>query len=457
MAFSYRDANEGNLGVLRTYLEMDRARDLGQLEAAQANARGLSWLNVIATSRDGTALFFDASRTPALSDAAEASFRSALRSDFMTLLLRSNRQTLLAGNTSLFDWQDRDPHVPGVFAQSESPRLERSDFVSNANDSHWLVNPEAPLTGFSKLFGDEPDDEPLPMSLTLPLISARTRMNLKLLTETGKNGTSGADGKFSIDELSAVPYNSRALLGELLRDAVVKRCKAAPSVDVNGKTVDLHAACSALGDWDLRLDVDSAGAPLWREFLADFFHIFLGTFGLFEDSFDANDPIDTPRTLTARDDVLLPALGRAVERLRSVGADEAVTLGELQFAQRGDARLPIPGGVNAEGAFNIVGYEGFDGTLLPFAVRSEVVDGIGLTAEGYPVNAGSSFMLITAFTDDGPEARAVLTYSQSADPESPHYADQTRLFAAKKSRDVLFSEDDIAEDPELREERVTGP
>ena len=457
-AYTYRDANEGNIGLLRTYLGMNRAHGLAELEAAQADARGLSWLNVIAVSKSGTALFFDATRAPALSDAAEQAYRAMISNDYETALFRNTRETLLVGKTPLFDWQDRDPRVPGIRPHSDSPRLERSDFVANANDTYWLTNPDEPLTGFPTMFGNEPDNQSTLVPTTL--LSARTRMNFKLLTETGKNGASGADGKFSFEELSAVPYNNRGMMAELLRDAAVKRCKAQPTVDVNGKTVDLGTACSVLADWDLRVDADSIGAPLWREFLGDFFNLALGAAGVFEDGFDPSDPIGTPGELvhaTEGGDAVLSALGRAVDRLASVGADESVTLGELQFAQRGGERVPLHGGVSVEGTLNVVEYAATDGTLLPGAGRGPVLGAAGLTAEGYPVNAGSSFMLVASFTDEGPRARALLTYSQSSDPDSPHYADQMPLFANKEWRDVHFSEEEIAADPELHEETVEVP
>lgn len=456
-AYTYRDANDGNVAFLRTYLGMNRARDLTELEAAQATARGLSWLNIIAVSKDGRALFFDATRTPALSEAAEQALRAGILSDYETALFRNTRQTMLLGDSALSDWKGDDPRIPGIFAHSASPRLERSDFVANANDSHWLINPSAPLTGFSKLFGDEGDDVPSPLPPIL--ISARTRMNLTFLTEQTSHGASGSDGKFSFSELAAVPYNNRALLGELLRDSVVERCRAQPSVDVNDKTVDLRTACSVLASWDLRVDADSVGAVLWRAFLSDFANIAVGTPFLFADAMDVSDPIATPRTLvqaTPEGDTVVPALGRAVDRLESVGASVSATLGALQFTQRGAQRFPISGGADIEGAFDVVSYQASDGTLLPGAPRGAVLDGLGLTSDGYPVNAGSSFLLVSAFTDEGPEARALLTYSQSADPNSPHYSDQTQLFSQKAWRDVRFRERDIVADPELREVTVEG-
>ena len=48
-------------------------------------------------------------------------------------------------------------------------------------------------------------------------------------------------------------------------------------------------------------------------------------------------------------------------------------------------------------------------------------------------------------------ARAILTYSQSQDPSSPHYTDQTVRYGAEGMRPILFEEDDILADPEMVE------
>ena len=47
------------------------------------------------------------------------------------------------------------------------------------------------------------------------------------------------------------------------------------------------------------------------------------------------------------------------------------------------------------------------------------------------------------WSDVGPEAEAILAYSQSGDPESPHFDDQTQLYAEKSWRSVRFTPTDI--------------
>ena len=48
-----------------------------------------------------------------------------------------------------------DAVAPGTFPPDEVPTLFRPDYVHNGNDSHWLTNPEAPLTGFDRIIGIE--------------------------------------------------------------------------------------------------------------------------------------------------------------------------------------------------------------------------------------------------------------------------------------------------------------
>jgi hypothetical protein len=48
-----------------------------------------------------------------------------------------------------------------------------------------------------------------------------------------------------------------------------------------------------------------------------------------------------------------------------------------------------------------------------------------------------------------PDSRSILTYSQSANPESPYFADQTRLFSRKRWVDMRFCAEEILRDRRL--------
>jgi acyl-homoserine-lactone acylase len=51
---------------------------------------------------------------------------------------------------------------------------------------------------------------------------------------------------------------------------------------------------------------------------------------------------------------------------------------------------------------------------------------------------GTSYIQIVSFDAKGPVADAILSYSQSTDPASPHFADQTRAYAAKQWHRMPF-------------------
>jgi acyl-homoserine-lactone acylase len=66
-----------------------------------------------------------------------------------------------------------------------------------------------------------------------------------------------------------------------------------------------------------------------------------------------------------------------------------------------------------------------------------------LSSSGYNIAHGSSFIMTLSYTDSGPRAQAVLSYSQSGAPGSEHFSDQTALYSDKVWRDIYFDRDDI--------------
>jgi acyl-homoserine-lactone acylase len=239
-------------------------------------------------------------------------------------------------------------------------------------------------------------------------------------------------------------------------------------VTLAGKSVDVSEACSILQAWDRRFALDSVGAVLFREFVGGFAGATKDKGALFADAFDPDDPISTPHVLAdapaSGDDPVLVALARAVALLESAGFSATTAVRDVQLTRKGAESIPIQGATNLEGGFNIVEYNSDDGTVLASSKRGPVVadatgsaDATGLTSDGYLVTEGSSFMMVLEFTDNGPHAQALLSYSESSDPKSPHFSDQTRLFSEAKYRPVLFTEEDILADPNLKVTELTIP
>ena len=59
-------------------------------------------------------------------------------------------------------------------------------------------------------------------------------------------------------------------------------------------------------------------------------------------------------------------------------------------------------------------------------------------------------------TDKGPRGSAILRYSQSENPRSPYFADQTRLYARERWLPLRYTERAIRSDPDYASSRVTG-
>lgn len=451
-AIAVRDVGAAHYGWLALYLALGRAQSLEAFQQAHADHGGTVVLNTIAASADGRAWYADASPVPDLAPQVLSNWLRRRLSDPDTRAADLRGAILLDGSDSRTEWSSsRDPRGPGLVSFARSPQLERRDYVFNANDSAWVPHATVRLTGYSPAFG--PERTPL---------SLRTRMNARLLADTSPSGPAGADGKFSLDELAAVAFDNRGLASELLRAPLVERCTGTPRASVDGATVDLESACRTLAAWNGRFDLDSRGAVLWREFITRFEPRDLFLSGpLFADGFDPARPIDTPRGLAlpreGRDQVL-EALARAVHVLERAGLPVDVPLGQLQRADRGGVNVPIHGGHGFwEGVPNFVHYRANTTTLEPGPPAGQRVPGSRLlTGEGYPITGGTSFVLVLEFTDQGPRARALLVSGQTGDAASPRFREQTELYAAKRWRDVRFTEDEIAADPGRVVTRLRG-
>jgi acyl-homoserine-lactone acylase len=155
----------------------------------------------------------------------------------------------------------------------------------------------------------------------------------------------------------------------------------------------------------------------------------------------------------------LQNLARAMKVLERAGLPLDTTLRAVQKSGRGGEPVPIHGGDGTyEGVENVVRYAENQTTLEPSPELAPLVEGSRwLTASGYPITTGTSFLMALEFTAAGPRARAFLTYGQSGDGASPHFLDQTKLYSEKAWRPILFAEGDIAADPQLVTVTVSAP
>lgn len=405
---------------LNQQLEMNRANSVEELDAVGRKYLGIGWLNTIASDSAGDTLYADRTSIPYVTDEMLARCATATKAPRDPL-------PALDGSRSECEWSNEPgTPVPGVFGVSKLPRLARTDYVTNSNNSYWTNNLRHLLEGFPRIIGDERTARTL-----------RTRIGLVKI-ERRLNGTDGLRGKgFTLDQLEGVTMDNRLLAGEMWRDSLVAFCRTMP------RQKGLPAACNVLAGWDLTENPDSTGAVLFRRF---FENLFPGNgFGgsdaedVYVVPFDPKDPMNTPRGLNTSHSKVAQALRAAIGDLLGSGIPLNARYGDYHFVERSGARIAIPGGDAGPGQYNLV------------SARGGWTPGRGWTE----MQSGSSYIMWMQFTEKGPVGRSVMTYSQSNNPASPHYADQTKLFSAKKSKPMLFDEAAIKADPNLKVTTLT--
>lgn len=397
VAYAVRDANKDNIRGGDTWLAFGRADGVDGIRKALIRYRGVAFLNTIAADRAGNALHATISPAPNVTDARFDACGSigADNPAFFT------RPYILNGSRSACDWQPSpDEPVSGLLPGEQMFALTRRDFVQNSNDSYRWSNPALPPVARGVMLGLEyRGDKP----------SLRTRSGLteiRRLLDAGPVDTAGA---------VAAMLGNRNFGGELVLPALMQLCKrpAAPA-----------RACTALAGWDGREELSSRGALLFRAFWRK-----AGERpGLWSVPFDPTQPVATPASLDIdgpAGEALLADLTQAAAALEALGVPLDAPLGQVQGVMRNGSWIPISGGAIG-GTLNYI-------ASVPAAGRAEVV-------------FGTSYLQAVTFDATGPVADTVLAFSQSTDPASPHYADQTREFSNKRLRHFPFSEAEIAAD-----------
>ena len=379
------------LRIVDQYLAIWQAKNVDELRTALARHQATQF-NTTATDSRGRAFFGDMGMVPHVTSAHAA---RCSRSPIARGVWETQRIAVLDGSRRDCAWQnDTDASAPGIFGAAAAPQLFRDDYVTQSNDSAWLTNPDAPIEGYSPVYGDEQT----PRSL-------RTRLGIDIVQQR-LQGSDGLTGRlFDVDTLKTALFNNRHLGGELFRDQLVGLCRE----KTPGPT------CEALAAWDLKVDLDSRGAHI--------FHFFADAGGLkFADAFDPKKPLDYPQRLDTKDATVSEALVKTLAQLDKWQLPANARLGDVQVEMRGNERVPIHGGPGGEGIFN---------NIQPESLQPK----LGWTS----VRHGASFVMAVEFTDRGPRSEGLLTYSQSTNPASPHYGDQTRAYSEKQWDDLLFT------------------
>ena len=285
----------------------------------------------------------------------------------------------------------------GILPLDRLPQLlnPASGYIQNCNSAPWYTNKHTPID--KTLFHPAllPDEN-----------SLRTQMGLRILE---------SDDSITFEELQAYKFTNTMLMAlRIKRDLL----QAARGKTVDG--VDLSDAVRVLQSWDNTVSRESVGSVLFERFLRRYVR---RNDRIFENAWDADSPFDTPSGLGNPEKALKDLAEAAKEVEREYGKIDVVRC-DVYRLRRGDLDVPLGG---ASGNYGVI-------RVINFARQP---DGV------YTPHGGDSYVFVVEF---GPRirARSILAYSESENPDSPHYNDQSRLFADERFKDTWFYEDDLA-------------
>jgi acyl-homoserine-lactone acylase len=393
-AFALKDANRGNQRGIEAWLRIGEAKNVGEVEAAVSETLGIPWVNTIAADRYGDALHADITAVPNVSAEKAKTCATPISGLFAELAI------LLDGSKAACDW-DAAPGapVPGLMPARDQAATTVKTWLTNSNDSYWVSNPAMPHRQLAPILGRYAT----PRSL-------RTRSNF---IETA---ALIAGGTIDHARAKAHAFANKSLAADMVLAELAPLCAGAEGAAARG--------CAVLGQWDGRFETTSRGARLFRAFWPAAAQIK----GLWAVPFDPADPVNTPRDIVTEGETgakLLAALGAAVTAAEQQGIALDAPWGEEQLVMAGNEAIPIHGGPGGLGILNMQESErAANGRLIP--------------------RHGTSYIQIVGFDETGPVADAILSYSQSTNPASPHAHDQTRAYAAKTWHRLPFTPAEIS-------------
>jgi acyl-homoserine-lactone acylase len=394
-AFTVRDAARGNQRAVDTWIRIGLARNVGEVEAAVAETLGNPWLNTIAADRYGDALHADITTVPNVSAEKVKACATPISGLFAAFAV------LLDGTRKACDWDvAAGTPVPGLMPAGDQASTTVRSYLTNSNDSYWISNPAMPYRQLSPVLGEYGTAR-----------SLRTRSNF-VETEAML-----ASGRIDHARAKALAFGNKSLAADMTADAIAALCAGTPA-----PAEATARGCKALAGWDRRFANESRGAALFRAFWTRAARLR----GLWAVPFDPADPVNTPRTLATdgtKGEKLLAALGEAVTELETAGIALDAPWGEVQRVIVANAAIPVHGGPGGAGVLNVMESAPGQGGLTP--------------------RHGTSYIQIVSFDDKGPVAEAILSYSQSTNPASPHFADQTRAYAAQDWQRLPFTRAEI--------------
>jgi acyl-homoserine-lactone acylase len=279
-------------------------------------------------------------------------------------------------------------------------------YVQNANNPPQFASLRDPI-----------DMAKYPASFERGQLALRPQLALDLLE---------SQAAFSVEDVIRTKYNTRMLLAERVKGAVIDAVRATADAPEEAR-----AGADALDAWDGRVAADSRGALLFVRFWDRYAAAVQPPFAT---SWQASEPAKTPYGL-AKPPEAVRHLAAAVTAVRAEFGTERVMWGDANRFRIGDVDLPGDGATGAYGTFRVMRFDQVD-TTSPVRIAGNV------RRDGPPVGFGDAWVLLVDFSKTV-TGWSVLAYGQTTNLDSPHSRDQIRIFAAHKLRRAWFTEAEI--------------
>ncbi|HCD55473.1 penicillin acylase family protein [Haliea sp.] len=421
---AFRDANilTGIRGI-EQWINKGQASSIAEyVDALQSIGNPV--FHELAADRAGQAFYGELSAVPFVT---QAQLDSCINGVVGPLLAAATTNVILSldGSDPACEW-GTDPEAPtgsNLYGGSSLPQLLTTDYVGNSNNSYWLSDANNPLQGFPVIMG--------PVGHEGQQQFLRTRIG-HIMIEERKQATDGLDPQplFNLESLKGLMYANRVYGAEVVLDDVLAVCATEAATPV-------LQACNVLASWDRRVNADSRGAQIFTEFwkvitdqLGNSFQNVVQSDEFWARDFDPEDPLHTPAgidlAVAANSTLVVNALTTASERLAAAGVPLGAPWGEVQVLERNGVRVPIHGGSGTMGVY---------GAISANLVESGYVN---------PRSGNSYIQAVTWDDSECPIADVILVPSQSTNPASPHFSDQTELYANKQWVRFPYCEADIA-------------
>lgn len=280
----------------------------------------------------------------------------------------------------------------------------KGGYVQNCNDPPYFTNLNEPL-----------DIESFPEHFPRHRLGLRSQHSLALV-----HGRT----KFSLEDVRDMKFDLGMLLADRVKDDLVALLRERAG-DADDKAEIIKAA-DVIERWNNTVAADTHGslvfARWWREYAYEGSKL---REEAYEIPWSPELPVTTPSGIGEPDRAWEAFVTVAGELTADYG-DWDLAWGDVHRIRRGDVDLPASGGEGGLGCFRVIRFK-------------RDPDG------KYSVAHGDSAIMAVEFGEH-PRAYTVVGYSQSGRPDSPHYNDQTVLYANQKMKRAAFTEDEIEAD-----------